>query len=189
VLGEQETAGHGPQLLTEAIEQSFGVRPDRYVRLDFQAFIDLVDAVGGVDINVERTVVDYAYPTADGGTISIRFDPGEQHMDGERALQYARTRHGDDDYQRAARQQQVVSALSLRLLNPLTWPRVLAILNRSLDTNLTLWDLARQAPTVLLNAGRFEHKVIDRDLITASADGRAIPDYAELSPWLYERFE
>ena len=189
VLGEMEAPGSGPDLLAQGIANSFGIQPDRYVRLNFQAFTDLIDAVGGVDINVERTIVDYQYPTADYGTIELRFEPGMQHMDGERALQYARTRHGDDDYQRAARQQQVLTALSLKLLIPLNWPRVAAVISSSIDTNLTPIDFITQAPTILLNAGRFERLVIDRDTITASSAGNAVPDYAKLSPWLDERFD
>jgi len=189
VLGEMDAPGSGPDLLAQSIAASFGVQPDRYLRLNFQGFIDLIDAVGGVTIDVPRTIVDYQYPTADFGTIEVRFEQGSQHMDGERALQYARTRHADDDYQRAARQQQVLTALSLKLLNPISWPRVVAVISGSMDTNLTLIDFVTQAPTILLNAGRFERLVIDRDYITASASGNAIPDYAKLSPWLYERFD
>lgn len=189
VLGEMDVPGSGPDLLAQSIAASFGIQPDRYVRLNFQAFIDLIDAVGGVTIDVPRTLVDYQYPTEDFGTIELRFEQGSQHMDGARALQYARTRHADDDYQRASRQQQVLTALSLKLLNPLTWPRVAVVVGSSIDTNLTAVDFITQAPTILLNAGRFERLVIDRDTITASASGNAVPDYAELSGWLYERFD
>ena len=189
VLGEMNTPGSGPGLLAQGIAQSFGIQPDRYVRLNFQAFTGLIDAVGGIDVDVPRTIVDYQYPTENYGTIEVRFEPGQQHMNGERALQYARTRHADDDYQRAARQQQVLTALSLKLLNPLTWPRVAVVLNSSVDTDLTLIDLITQAPTILLNAGRFERLVIDRDYISASASGNAVPNYAALSDWLEQRFD
>ncbi len=189
VLGEMETLGSGPALLASAVENSFGIGIDRYVRMNFQGFVELIDAVGGVTIEVDRTIVDDAYPTADGGTISIRFDPGTQHMDGERALMYARTRHADDDYRRAERQQQVISALSLKLLNPVYYPAVITVVSRSVETDLTLVDMLSQAPTVILNAGRFERQVIDRDTITAAADGSAIPDYAALLPWISERFD
>ena len=189
VLGEMDAPGSGPDLLAQGIAASFGIQPDRYLRLNFQAFTDLIDAVGGITVDVPRTIVDYQFPTMDGGTMELRFEPGSQQMDGERALQYARTRHADDDYQRANRQQQVLTALSLKLLNPINWPRVATVVNGSMDTNLTLIDFVTQAPTILLNAGRFERLVIDRDYITASAGGNAVPDYAKLSPWLYERFD
>ncbi len=189
MLGEEKKKGSGPELLSAAISKSFGIQTERYVRMNFQGFVDIINAVGGVTITVDKTLVDYQYPTANYGTISVRFDPGTQHMDGERALIYARTRHADDDYQRANRQQQVIAALSVKLLNPLTWPAVVAALNRSVDTNLTVLDMAKIAPAVLLNAGRFDRKVIDRSLITATAQGVAIPNYKLLAPWIDERFK
>jgi polyisoprenyl-teichoic acid--peptidoglycan teichoic acid transferase len=189
MLGEMEQEGRGPALLSEAVKQSFGVSMERAVRLNFNGFVELVDAVGGLTIDVERAIVDDLYPTADGGVTSIRFESGFQHMDGERALIYARTRHSDDDYRRAERQQQVVSALLGRLANPVYWPAALSVLNRSVDTNLTLWDMLRLAPPVILNRGRFEQFVIDRDKITATAEGVAIPDYDQLTPWLVGRFD
>lgn len=189
VLGEQEAEGRGAVLLREAVAQNFGIGVDRYARMNFQGFIDLIDAVGGVSINVERSIADYAYPTIDGGTIEVRFEPGWQQMDGERALQYARTRHADDDYQRAARQQQVISAVSLKLLNPLTWGGAAQVFTTSVDTDMNLWDMVTLAPTLILNAGNFDQLVIDRDYLTASAEGYTIPDYIKLDAWIADRFD
>ena len=73
-------------------------------------------------------IVDSEYPTPDYGVTTIRFDPGVQQMDGEQALIYARTRHADDDFGRAERQQQVIQAVAARLANPATWPRLPAVL-------------------------------------------------------------
>jgi anionic cell wall polymer biosynthesis LytR-Cps2A-Psr (LCP) family protein len=109
-------------------------------------------------------------------------------MDGARALMYARTRYADDDYQRGARQQQVVSALLGKLVNPIYWLPALSALNQAVETNLMLWDIAALAPTVLINRGQFDHMVIDRDFITANAEGAAVPDYAKLEPYLREHF-
>jgi LCP family protein required for cell wall assembly len=189
MLGEMEQAGSGPALLSASIAQSFGVRPERYVRLDFTGFVELVDAVGGLMIYVDRVIVDDAYPAAEGGVISVRFESGLQYMDGEHALIYVRTRHSDDDYRRAERQQQVVAALAGRLANPLNWPRVWSVLAQRMDTDLTVWDMATLAPPVLLNAGRFEQLVINRDYIFGTAGGYAVPDYARLAPWLQGRFD
>jgi len=187
-IGEQAQAGSGPALLSSGIEQDFGIGVDRYIRLNFDGFVQLVDAVGGITIEVERTIVDNAYPLPDGGTTSIRFDPGMQVMDGETALIYARTRHSDDDYARAGRQQQVIMALSRKLINPLYLPGALAALTRSVDTNMTLFDMVSVTPTVLFNAGRFDNLVINRDWIT-SRDGVAVPNFAALRPWIDERFD
>jgi LCP family protein required for cell wall assembly len=189
VLGEQQVANYGPALLVSSIERNFGVKPERYVRLDFAAFVAIIDAVGGVTIDVERVLVDDAYPTEDGGVTTVRFESGVQNMDGERVLIYARTRHADDDYQRAKRQQQVLSALAAKLANPLVWPPVLSILGRSIDTDLTLIEMLTIMPPLVLNAGRFEQLVIDRDYISGTGDGYAVPNYALIAPWLDGRFD
>lgn len=188
LLGEQAATGSGPALLAASIQATFGVGVDRFVRLDFQGFVRLIDAVGGVTIDVERAIVDDAYPTEDGGTVSIRFDPGLQHMDGERALIYARTRHTSDDYQRAVRQQQIIGALAGRLLNPLVWPGALAALGSSMETDLTIGDMLGLSLPVLVNRGRFDQLVIDREWIVGSAQGHAMPNLERLIPWLRPRF-
>jgi LCP family protein required for cell wall assembly len=188
VLGEEQNPGGGVDLLEASLSQNFGVGIDRYVRLQFDGFMELIDAVGGVTIDVERTIVDDFYPTEDGGVTTVRFESGVQHMDGERALIYARTRHADDDYQRAERQQQVVSALLAKMANPINWPSVVSILNRAMETNLTVVDMALLAPPVLLNIGRYDRLVIDRDYIVGVANGVA-PDYAKINPWIEPRFD
>ena len=109
-------------------------------------------------------------------------------MDGERALQYARTRHADDDYARAGRQQQVMQAFARQLLNPLTWPAVLGALSR-IDTDLTFGDVLGLAPVILLNAGRFEQRTIDRTLLMAASDGTAVVDWETLRAWVEPRFD
>ena len=91
----------------------FGTRSnlDGYVLIDFDGFTEVVDSVNGVDINVPYDIVDEEYPTEDFGTEVVRFDEGFQHMDGEQALKYVRTRHADSDDARRERQYQVLLAL------------------------------------------------------------------------------
>jgi LCP family protein required for cell wall assembly len=190
MLGEMEDAGSGTTLLSRSIENNFGVTVERYLRMDFDAFVALVDAVGGITVYVDRVIVDNAYPTDIAGEVtSVRFESGWQYMDGARALIYARTRHSDDDYRRAERQQQVLSAVASKLANPLHWPPVLGALAQHVDTNLTLWDAVTLSPPMLLNAGRYEQLVINRDYILGTAQGYAVPDYTTLAPWLEERFD
>ena len=90
VLAEMEENGSGPNLLAQSIEQSFGIGIDYYVRLDFQAFVALVDALGGLEIDVPHNITDYQFPTDDYGTMEVHFEAGRQHMDGQTALMYAR---------------------------------------------------------------------------------------------------
>lgn len=187
VLGEMDEAGSGPQLLSLSIAETFGIVPDRYVRLDFRGFRQMIDAVGGIDIYVEKRIVDNAFPTEDGGTSQIVFEPGWQHMDGERALIYARTRHQDDDYQRASRQQQVLSALVSRSINPLVWPSLLVTINQVVETDLSLPDFVRALPSVMLSGGNFDRLVIDREWVLPG-NGFVYPDVEALQPWLENHF-
>jgi len=76
VLGEQDAEGNGPRLLAASIEADFGIQVDRYMRLDFDAFVALVDAVGGVTVDVERRIVDDLYPDGAGGYQVVTFEPG-----------------------------------------------------------------------------------------------------------------
>jgi LCP family protein required for cell wall assembly len=189
VLGEMEGPGGGPELMRAALAENFGVTVDRYVRLDFDGFVALIDAVGGVTIDVEQPLIDYNYPTEDFAVTTVEFAAGQQHMDGARALIYARTRYADDDYQRTRRQQQVVTALLGKLILPWNWPGAVVTLNNYVDTNLNVWDLVVLAPSMVIGGARAERLTIDRSLITATADGVAVPDYAQLAPWLRAHFD
>jgi hypothetical protein len=110
----------------------------------------------------------------------IEIPAGPQHMDGEVALWYARSRHGSSDFDRAARQQQVLLALAKKLTKPQNWltiPRVYQAFQDSAETDL---GLREQFVFVLAflraGAGGPERLVIDQDLTTPyrTADGAAV---------------
>lgn len=105
----------GIALQKQTVSEFLGVRIDYAVAVNFGGFAGLIDALGGVTINVPRRLVDNAYPTDTYGTIKVVFEPGVQKMDGARALIYARTRHPDSDFGRMHRQQQVINAIGTRL--------------------------------------------------------------------------
>jgi LCP family protein required for cell wall assembly len=91
----------GGQLAVDTIQYNLGVRVDYYVLVEFDAFITLVDEIGGIDINVPYEIYDPEYPDMNYGYDPLYIPAGFQHMDGELALKYARTRHGDNDFERA----------------------------------------------------------------------------------------
>jgi len=103
--------GGGPALVTQTIETNFGVHIDYFAEVDFAGFVKIVDTVGGVTIDVPYPIKDDAYPASGNNYMRVYFPAGWQHLDGERALQYARTRHDDGDGMRSVRQQQVLMAL------------------------------------------------------------------------------
>lgn len=192
MLGEQEAEGSGPALVKASFKESFGINVEYYIRLDFDGFVALVDAVGGVDIDVPKLIIDYEYPTPDGGTVTVRFDPGVEHMNGERALQYARTRHQDDDYQRAARQQQVIDAVVKKLSNPryiARWPSAWQAFQTNIDTDLSTWDMLRLAPGLLVGWPGRDQRVLQREDLIGMAAGYWRPDYERLNPWITDHFD
>lgn len=192
LLGEQDQPGRGPELVRKSLEHSFAIRIDHYIRVDFNAFVALIDAVGGVDIHVAEPIVDTAYPTADGGTMTIRFESGRQHMDGQTALQFARTRHQDDDFRRASRQQQLVEALMHRLRstsNIPRWPAAWRIMTSEADTDLKVWEIAALGPAVVRSWAKREQRVLDPEMLIEVRAGYWVPDYAQITPWLREHFQ
>jgi LCP family protein required for cell wall assembly len=191
VLGEEEAHGAGPALVKASFKESFGVTVNNYVRLDFNGFVDLIDAVGGIDVNVPKLIIDYDYPTSDAGTMTVRFDPGWQHMDGERALEYARTRHQDGDYQRAERQQQVVDALIKKLADPrqiIHWPRIWKAIRSNMDSDLSTWEMVRLGPALLLGWPGRDHRVLQREDLIGMKAGYWRPNYDQLLPWIKDHF-
>ncbi len=122
-----EYPGGGPALAVETVEHNLGFEIDYYTRINFQAFIDLVNEIGGIDITVEETIDDPLYPDANYGYDPLYIEAGEQHFDGELALKYARTRHsGNGDFDRARRQQQVILAILEKITQPAVLTRLVS---------------------------------------------------------------
>ncbi|MCB0114893.1 MAG: LCP family protein, partial [Caldilineaceae bacterium] len=117
VIGERrDYPGGGPQLAKDTVSSFIGRPVDYYVRVNFNGFVRFIDLIGGVDVFVERTIHDEQYPTPDYGVELFHLDAGQHHLDGQTSLKYVRTRHGDSDYFRASRQQQVIQAVVDKVL-------------------------------------------------------------------------
>jgi LCP family protein required for cell wall assembly len=112
-------SGGGPGLAMDTIERNFGIPIDHYVILDFEDFKDLIDEVGGIDVDVPEYVADFSYTDCEGcaSYYAVEFLPGPQHMDADRALAYARIRKGSSDFKRIERQQLVIEATADKALS------------------------------------------------------------------------
>jgi LCP family protein required for cell wall assembly len=126
VLGELQRPGYGPQLLMQTVQYNLGIRVHDYVAIDFNTFITIVDAVGGVDMDIPYAISDTSYPDMNYGYDPFYIKAGFQHLDGKTALKYARTRHGDSDFNRAERQQAVLYAIRDRVLSLNMLPQLIA---------------------------------------------------------------
>lgn len=175
----------GLSLAQSVVSQVTGQEVDYGIRIDFQGFVKAIDQIGGVDVQVARTLDDYNYPisgkeddTCDhtpdelqafNATLSaslnldedvfaffpcrfkhLHFDPGLQHMDGETALEFARSRHAlgieGSDFARSARQQLVIEAVRNKLItsalfNPGKILGLYDILKSSVDTDMSSTDI------------------------------------------------
>jgi LCP family protein required for cell wall assembly len=104
--------GGGAALVKKAVERNLGIAINHYVVIDFQGFIKIIDDLGGIDVYVEQQIDDPYYSETElpGDYRPLHFPVGEQHMDGQTALDYSRTRFGSSDLDRIHRQQQVIFA-------------------------------------------------------------------------------
>lgn len=149
--GESEKSGWGGAFATEVFEKTFNIDIPYYIRLDFKAFQEIIDEVNGISVNVERTFTDSSYPADNEEYQVVHFDRGVQTMKGYRALQFARSRHGNNgegsDFARAHRQQKILLALKEKLLsfgtlaNPVRINKVINALERHMTTNMEFAEI------------------------------------------------
>jgi len=176
--------GGGPALVVRTMEYNFGVPIDYYIMVDFRGFEEIIDTLGGVDINVPRTLHDTKYPdprTDDPYAYkTVHFDPGWQHMNGERALEYARSRMSTSDADRAWRQQQILLAIREAVLRSNLIPKLpelTATLMDSVRTDMTveeLLELSRLMPQI--DASSPKQIVLEEPLVYSHQreDGAAV---------------
>ena len=166
---------HGPMgTLVNEMSYLVGIPIHYYARIDIAGFRALIDAVGGVYINVENAVHDEGYgfsPTE----IGFHIEPGFHHLDGKYATAYARSRHGSSDYERARRQQQIILALRDRLSDPsviASLPSIVDAVSAVIRTNAPLDRLpeilqvalatdSASTRQVVLGPPRFAHRAED----------------------------
>lgn len=130
---------YGINKIYSIVEKITGIQPDKHIVFNFKSFTDLVDSLGGVDIEVDKKIVDNSYPTSDKKYKMVSFDVGLQKMDGERALEYARSRKSTSDFDRSERQQKIIIALKEKLKSEgvLTNIQFLVQTYENISSNLT----------------------------------------------------
>ncbi len=176
---EQQAPGEGAIRTAHAFSELLEVPIDHVVRVDFRGFVKFIDALGGITVNVETSFTDTTYPSSSppNSWKTVSFKKGVQTMDGERALIYARSRHGNNgegsDFGRSRRQQLVMLAVREKLLslNTLSDPGKLAdmyrVVSSHVQTNLSVWDMLAFAPL----ARDFEPQNITMNVLTDAPDG------------------
>ena len=166
-LAEAKEPGSGGQATADLIGEILEIPIHYYFRVDFAGFVKIIDDLGGIEVEVDNTLDDYSYPIMgeeDNPDYYSRFehlhiDAGQQTMDGELALKYARSRHGlgaeGSDFARSKRQQKILMAIKEKLFdaNNLFKPKlimnIISDAENHVSTNLTpeelvsAWQLAK----------------------------------------------
>jgi anionic cell wall polymer biosynthesis LytR-Cps2A-Psr (LCP) family protein len=172
--------------LAQTIYTNFGIPVENYVVMNMEAFEEVVDAIGGIDLDVPKDLNDYQK--------GWFFKKGQQHLDGENALRYARIRHTDNDFGRIERQSQVLMAVRDRITEPEVLPNLALVSSSLIDSLLT--DLTRAkinsliclAPSIKPESVRTY--AIEEDMVTSmrTSEGSAVllPNYSAISGVIYE---
>ncbi|MCS6843244.1 MAG: LCP family protein [Caldilineales bacterium] len=177
VVGESNKyPGGGGALAMRTVSELLGYPIDYYVKINFDGFVRLVDTLGGIEVEVPKTIHDEEYPTMDYGITTFHIDAGWHHMDGETALKYVRTRHADSDFERARRQQQVLLAIKDRvmeqkLLTSLKIFDLIDLISSSVEHNIPAGEML----DLVALAARFEVTQVDQ-LVLDTAYGRIDAD-------------
>lgn len=193
-----ELTGNGPEVARQTASQVLGIPISYTVVVDFNGFREFVDSIGGIDVDVPQAIDDPLFPDDSYGTYRLVIPAGPQHMDGETALAYARTRHGSSDIERAERQQAVMQAVRERLLTPDQVTALPGHLRRAADdvrTTLSLPDMFFLARFVRnVDEARIYNHVLRPPMLWNGvlADGAQVLLYDPYSvqqsvqQWLYE---
>jgi len=159
----------GFPLLAQTLDYHFGVRPDYYIYVGLDAFAQVIDSLGGIEVQVAKTLTDQR---ANFGYYTI--PAGQAHMDGSTALWYVRSRYTSNDFDRTRRQQEVIQALAARMIsmNALESANEIYDIYRAyVTTNLTWTDIAPLIPVAIKigDASQIRHYFIGP---------------AEVTPWV-----
>ena len=181
-FAEGREPGSGPAAALETIEFNFGVPVQYYLRIKFDGIVDVVDALGGIDIELDQTMAG--------------FPAGVHHLSGEQALVFVRDRQGSDDFFRMQQGQFFIAEMIEEIVQPGSWlrfPAVISAVNASVDTNLPIWVWPRLAFALLRSGpGKIDFHVINRDYVSSSTTSEGaqvlIPDWALISPLVKEIF-
>ncbi|NJC95873.1 MAG: hypothetical protein C3F07_12180 [Anaerolineales bacterium] len=178
--------GGGPALAMKTVEQFLGVPVDYYAQVDFYTFIEFINLIGGIDVySEERLVLD---PIGSGKDKLVVTCCGMRHLDGEKALAYARTRKTEGgDIDRAKRQQKVILAIRDKVLDPANFPVLLGKArqfyeefsagiktNMPFEMGIQLAVLARDIPIESIKQGVIDYSMVSLDNTTLGGQAASV---------------
>jgi LCP family protein required for cell wall assembly len=186
----------------QTVEQDFGIQVDQYVWIGLQGLVNVINDLGGVDVASTNPLMDDQYPN-DVGTSNpysvkrLAVLPGPQHMTGEQALEYVRSRHSDPrgDFGRSFRQQQVLEALRAKAkqVNPAELPSLAQAMSGQIQTSMGVGNIQQLLPLATeLNSSDITQVVLVGNYTTDTTldDGEdaLIPNWTSILPLVHEYF-
>lgn len=195
--------GGGPALAMETVSANFGIRVDKYLLVNFDVFTAIVDALApnGVRVTVTEFIDDPHYPDDRYGTVHVRFQPGEQRMDAETLLRYARTRATEGgDFDRARRQQKALDAVRSEVLSAggvlnfiAQAPRLWEELSNNYRTNLSYNEIIALGSLMSdIERENIHYEVVDHLYVSTGTNQQGemllYPDYAAISDLIQQVF-
>ncbi|MBG9941224.1 LCP family protein [Brevibacillus formosus] len=183
----------GPELAMETVSQFTGLPVDRYVITDFEGFKALIDAVGGVEIDVEKNM--YYHDPTDKGVYDINLKKGLQKLDGDKALQYVRFRHdATSDYTRTERQRKLMTAVVDQMKNGTTLiqlPTILKEVTPYVQTNISSADMLKLSALGLklntLEPGNYQLPPMGMFRESHRAGSVLVPDVDQVQSFIQEK--
>lgn len=156
----------GFKTMADTFEVNLGVRPDYYALINFWSFVDVVNSLGGVDVNASK-------PLSERTSIGwFNVPAGITHMDGETALYYSRSRYSTSDFDRNRRQQEVITAIVDKMMNLYTIakiPELYRIYSENVTTNIKLRDVIPLIPVAarIKSTDNIQHYFIGRGEVSS----------------------
>lgn len=144
----------GVELLSRTLKYNFNITLDNYITIDFYSFQNVIDSIGGVEIDVKDTEVNEInkyIKEVNGSKSTLLTEPGLQVLNGQKALSYSRIRYvGNSDFERVERQKRVISASvdKVKNMGALEYPKLLSSVYSSIDSDMTLANIITMGNTV-----------------------------------------
>lgn len=181
-FAEAQEPGSGPTAAMQVVQVNFGVDVDYSVRMRFDNFIQIVDTLGGVEINLPEPMSGYS--------------AGSHLLNSEQALAFVRDRAGSDDFSRMGRAQIFLRSLAITALSPANirhWPEMARVGLSAVETDIPIYLWPKFGLTLLfVGLDGIDGRVINRDMVSPfmTSEGAQVlgPRWDVINPVLLEMF-
>lgn len=181
-FAEAQEQGSGAEAAMDTVRENFGVPVHNSLVVHMGGLAEVVDALGGVDVTIDKPLASYP--------------PGTYHLDGTQALAFARERYSADDFSRMRQGQILISAGLKKALNPANWPYLpgtLLAASRAVDTDVPPWLFPRLGLALVRTAVfGMDGRTITREMVLPFQTGEGAqvlrPNWEAINPVLKEMF-